>query len=115
MGLGTTAILYAGPFFVMGLDKELPGQRNFDFKRDVKGKWDNVWGLRNYVIVSQGSCSAEEGVRSRRRGGQADATAFSGPLDGGGHLQRMYSSDLAGSRCKHKDSRLCNAAVLWHW
>jgi hypothetical protein len=50
--LGLTATLYTGPLLVSGLDEELPGQKEFEYKRDVRGKWDNVWGLRNYVVVS---------------------------------------------------------------
>ncbi|PWN97673.1 Abi-domain-containing protein [Tilletiopsis washingtonensis] len=48
--LGLTATLYTGPLLVSGLDEELPGQKEFEYKRDVRGKWDNVWGLRNYVV-----------------------------------------------------------------
>ncbi|PWN40530.1 hypothetical protein IE81DRAFT_368197 [Ceraceosorus guamensis] len=49
-GLGLTATLYFGPLVTLALDKELPGQENFEYKRDVQSRWDNVWGLRNYVV-----------------------------------------------------------------
>lgn len=45
-----TSTLFLGPLYVCFLDQELPGQRMFNYSTMVRARWDNVWGLRNYVV-----------------------------------------------------------------
>lgn len=45
-----TSTLFLGPLYVAALDKTLPFQQNFSVKEDIIAKYDNVWGIRNYII-----------------------------------------------------------------
>lgn len=92
--LGLTATLYLGPLVTLALDRELPGQENFEYKRDVQSRWDNVWGLRNYVVVSRQArtlwtpasktrCKlTRETCRIRRQGPLTEEVIFRGCIVG---------------------------------
>ncbi|KAK0522775.1 CAAX prenyl protease [Tilletia horrida] len=49
--LGLTMSLFLGPLVSTWLDEELlPGQKNWSWREKVAFKFDNIWGLRNYVV-----------------------------------------------------------------
>jgi len=50
--LALTATLFLGPLYTASLDKALPFQVGFDFRRDVTQKLTSWHGIRNYLVVS---------------------------------------------------------------
>ncbi|UZJ51810.1 hypothetical protein CBS101457_001130 [Exobasidium rhododendri] len=45
-----TSSLFLGPLYVTYLDKKLPFQRNFSYESSIRSKFDNIWGIRNYIV-----------------------------------------------------------------
>jgi prenyl protein peptidase len=51
--LTLTATLFIGPLYTAWLDESLPGQRDFDWHRDVVDRFTDLRGVRNYIVVRQ--------------------------------------------------------------
>lgn len=45
-----TSILFLGPLYTSALDGTLPFQQHFSFYSTFISKWNNIWGIRNFVI-----------------------------------------------------------------
>jgi prenyl protein peptidase len=45
-----TSTLYLGPLYVAALDGTLPFQKHFSIRSSIAAKFNNIWGIRNFVV-----------------------------------------------------------------
>lgn len=125
--LTLTATLYTGPLYAAWLEEELPGQKGFEYARDVRAKWDNVWGVRNYIVVcAAAACylAARFWMRARALTERVCPLPFcvfllpllcarTGPANGGSRIQSMHPKRDLLRRREQGRHGLCYPSLLW--
>jgi len=114
--LGLTASLFIGPLYVSFLNENLPGMRNFNWSRDVTGRFTSGMGFRNYIaapiteeLVFR-ACINTVGIMA---GETKSQIIFLSPLYFGlAHIHHAYETYVNGGRTRDALIRGITASVV---